>query len=133
MSLAPLRQRLESGHPTLARPDRDRRRRTAWDKPARPAQLSSGPARDAKRAQPAQMRTKPSLVRVDAAATRAVLGLHLGAVTDGALAVGLAGLLDGQVHGGAGSRLKDAAGQVARGTASVLAPWRALLLAITGV
>jgi hypothetical protein len=28
-------------------------------------------------------------------------------VTHGALAVGLAGLLDGQVHGGAGSRLKS--------------------------
>lgn len=41
-------------------------------------------------------------VGVDAAATRAVLGLHLGAVTDGARAVSLAGLLDGQVHGGRG-------------------------------
>jgi hypothetical protein len=35
-------------------------------------------------------------------------------VTDRALAVGLAGLLDGQVHGGAGSRLKRAREQVAR-------------------
>lgn len=40
-------------------------------------------------------------VGVDAAATRTVLGLHFGAVTDRTLAVGLAGLLDGQVHGGA--------------------------------
>jgi hypothetical protein len=34
-------------------------------------------------------------------------------VTDRALAVGLAGLLDGQVHGGAGSRLKCGREQVA--------------------
>lgn len=53
-----------------------------------------------------------SSVGVDAAATSAVLGLHLGAVTHGALAVGLAGLLDGQVHGGAGSRLKRRREQV---------------------
>lgn len=53
-----------------------------------------------------------SSVGVDAAATGAVLGLHLGAVTHGALAVGLAGLLDGQVHGGAGSRLKRPREQV---------------------
>ena len=52
-------------------------------------------------------------VGVDAAAARAVLGLHLGAVTDRTLAVGLAGLLDGQVHGGAGSRLKSQREQVA--------------------
>jgi hypothetical protein len=52
-------------------------------------------------------------VRVDASAARAVLGLHLGAVTGGALAVGLAGLLDVQVHGGAGSRLKAAGEQAA--------------------
>ena len=52
-------------------------------------------------------------VRVDAAATNAILRLHLRAVASGALAVGLAGLLDGQVHGGAGSRPKSARGQVA--------------------
>ena len=57
-----------------------------------------------------------SLVGVDAAATGAVLGLHLGAVTDRARAVGLAGLLDGQVHGGAGSRLKSLGEQVAEQT-----------------
>jgi hypothetical protein len=51
-------------------------------------------------------------VGVDAAATNAILRLHLGAVADRALAVGLAGLLDGEVHGGAGSRLKDGSGQV---------------------
>lgn len=54
-----------------------------------------------------------SAVGVDATATDAVLRLHLRAVTDRALAVGLAGLLDGKVHGGAGSRLKAADGQAA--------------------
>ncbi len=55
----------------------------------------------------------PLRVGVDAGAAGAVLCLHLGAVTRGARAVGLAGLLDGQVHGGAGSRLKTAGEQVA--------------------
>ncbi len=58
------------------------------------------------------------LVGVDAAATDAILRLHLGAVTDRALAVGLAGLLDRQVHGGAGSRLKGAGEQVGCGEAN---------------
>ena len=53
-------------------------------------------------------------VGVDAAAADAILRLHLRAVADRALAVGLAGLLDRQVHGGAGSRLKGAPGQVTR-------------------
>jgi hypothetical protein len=53
------------------------------------------------------------LVGVDAAATGAVLRLVLGGVARRALAVGLAGLLDGQVHGGAGSRLKTLGEQVA--------------------
>jgi uncharacterized protein YidB (DUF937 family) len=63
-----------------------------------------------------------SLIRVDAAAAGAVLGLHLGAVTDRARAVGLAGLLDGQVHGGAGSRLKSWREQVAEHPISDMAP-----------
>ena len=61
-------------------------------------------------------------VGVDAAATRAVLGLHLGAVTNGARAVGFAGLLDGQVHGGAGSRLKGSREQVGAGRGRHLPP-----------
>ena len=61
-------------------------------------------------------------VGVDAAATRAVLGLHLGAVTNGARAVGFAGLLDGQVHGGAGSRLKGSREQAGAGPRRRFAP-----------
>ena len=63
-------------------------------------------------------------VGVDASAAGAVLGLHLGAVTDGLLAVGLAGLLDGQVHGGAVSRPKRASGQVASVFGDEGAIWR---------
>src|SRR6185369_1180630 len=67
-------------------------------------------------------------VRVHASAARAVLGLHLGAVTHGALAVGLAGLLDVQVHGGAGSRLKGSGEQVAKRERSNVGPLAVSLL-----
>lgn len=67
-------------------------------------------------------------VGVDAAAARAVLRLHLGAVTHAALAVGLTGLLDGQVHGGAGSRLKSLGEQAAATPRGDMPPSAAIFL-----